>query len=162
MGWTDRSDMEPCCGDSPGAVGDAEKLARLLHSGISVPERSRIKRQELWPTDKKKSYSDTCGSSDGASVNRCSQMRDDEVRRWAKDYAEKRRHTSEGAIVAQASALRQITYPGEKGRVVFIYDDPRCDDETHAVIRASDTVPRTDQDRVRDAVLFCFKDRVLP
>ena len=162
MGWTDRSDMEPCCGDQPGAVGDAESLARLLHSGISVPEKSRIKRQELWPIDKKKSYSDACGSSDGASVNRCSQMRDDEVRRRAKDHAEQRRQTSEGAIVAQASALRDITHSGAKGRVVFIYDDPRYDDETHAVIRASDSVPRTDQDRVRDAVLFCFKDLVRP
>jgi len=58
--WTGRDEKKACCENSPGPVGDAEDLARLLLSRIDEPDHEPFKRSELFPP-KKGSFTNRCG-----------------------------------------------------------------------------------------------------
>jgi hypothetical protein len=95
-------------------------------------------------------------------VVRNATLSDDQVRALSEAQASRRSgRTAQGALVAIADELRRIAHEESPGQVVYIYDDPiRPDELQHAVIRGKETIPRTDQDDIRDKITAAFKVRI--
>lgn len=160
MTWTDRPDSVPCCGDKPGAVACHEDVARLIHSKILDPDTLAFSRKEL-TAEKIVSPSNVCGDADGCSVDRATGLSDDELRRRANAQAAKKEgRTGQGAWVANVAVLRSLTHSEAPDGAVRVYDDPKADNDGHAVIRVSANVPRTDFNEVRRAIMAAFSRRV--
>lgn len=161
MSWTDRADDTPCCDGPLGPVGSGEVVARLLHSKIDDPDKAAFTRKELTGHGLD-APSNVCGLADGCSVDRAKDLDDDDLRtRSAAQAAEKAGRAARGALVANVVAIRAISHPdGKDGRAVFVYDDPRADNDRHAVIRICDKIPRTDFTEIRRALIAAFDRRV--
>lgn len=68
---------------------------------------------------------------------------------------------AEGAALAKVSELRAIQHElAPDGRAVVVYDDPRADNDRHAVIRLSDKIPRADFKLMQRAVVAAFRAKV--
>ena len=159
MTWTGRPDNEPCCGDAPGAVACEEDVVRLLHCRILEPDQAAFTRSDLVPNSA--APSNVCGEADGCSVDRSTGMTDDEIRARAVAQAEKKPgREGRGGLVASVAALRSITHPDAPGGAVRVYDDPRADNDRHAVIRLSEGIPRSDFSQIRRALINAFGRRV--
>lgn len=160
MSWTDRADDVSCCNGPLGAVGPKEHVARLLITGTLEPMQAAFKRSELH-ADGVVVISNACGDSHGLSVDRCDSLSDDDIRQRADVQAAKKPgRKGEGARIASVAALRAIRQRGSDEQVVFVYDDPRADNDHHSVVRISHTVPRTDYKVLAKDVMGAFNRRV--
>ena len=165
MSWVGRPEARACCPGPHGPVRDDEQVARLLHDKIDQPEKARFQRDgQLFPP-RKRTHSNQCAKQDGASVVRCSELTEDEIR--AKAAAQARRQPdriSRGAVVARVAALRAIRLEDAPDRqVVFVYDDPINPGEPlHAVIRVDDSLAEADFVDIREQVLKWFSSPVTP
>jgi len=142
-------------------VNDDEWVARLLHSKIIDPDRAAFTRKEL-AAEGIEDPSNVCGDADGVSVDRMIDLNDNDVIQRSNDYAaQKEGRVAAGALLASVAALRAISHEeAEAGRAVFVYDDPRADNDRHAVIRLSDKIPRADFKRMQRRVIDAFTRRV--
>lgn len=161
MTWTGRPDSEPCCGDQPGSVACEEDVARLIHSKIQEPDVLAFTRKQL-AAENIKSPSNICGEADGCSVERTAGLTEDDLRARAEAQAAQREgRTGQGAWIANVAALRAITHPdAPAGETVRVYDDPKADNDRHAVIRVWAGLPRTDFNEVRRAIIAAFGRKV--
>jgi hypothetical protein len=158
MNWNSRSDAVACCNDGYGAVCTGERIARLIHSGISKTPNDPFKRSDIFNSDNKE-FSNECGNADGLSVVRCAVLTDAEIE--SRSNAQAARISGRvpmPTLFASVALLRSIEALGRKGdQVVFIYDDPRPDDRLHAILRGDRSLDRPDQlfirDRIRDLFL---------
>lgn len=163
MSWTGRDDSNPCCGDDPGPVAPEETVARLLHSGIVDPPTVTFRRDDLHPRQPH-ACNNTCGESDGLSVDRCAGLEAGEIQARALAQAKARPgRTSAGALTALVSELRELRSEHDpRGRAVYVYDDPRPGNKQHSVIRVSEAIPRSDFHEVRDQIMKLFAGRIAP
>lgn len=163
MSWAGRPDNQPCCGEEPGAVGDGEPIARLLHSVIEEPAGEPFARRHFLPPKPGVCCND-CGNADGVSVCRSETLTDDEIRARANALASlKPGRVGRGALVAYATDLRAVRHPDlPDEQQVFVYDDPMVDDELHAVIRMNDALSRPKQDEVRVRIRAAFITKIEP
>ena len=159
MGWTSRNDAEPCCGDDPGAVGDAEEIARLLHVNNAPPEHEPFKRKDFYPPNSDGSFDDTCGAAHGCSITRLTGKQDQQVCNQAAALAGDKR-TPKGAFIATTADLRDICVPDSDARAIFVYDDPNAQDRGHAVMRASPAISKGRFDEVRMKIHGAFNTRL--
>ena len=158
MGWTSRSDAEPCCGELPGAVRDGEEIARLLHINNAPPEHEPFKRKDFYPKSGEEAFEDACGIADGCSVTRMSGKTDHDVCSAAAQLAGEKREPR-GAFIAIAGDLREIRVPDSDDQAIFIYDDPN-EDRGHAVMRASEAISKGQFDEVRVKIHGAFRTRI--
>lgn len=159
-GWTSRQEADACCPGDHGAVDDAERLARLLHTRIIEPDYDPLRRSDFFPP-RGRPASNECGNSDGCSVIRADCFSDQEIRELAKLQAERRENRSQkGALVANAGELRSIRLPNNDNQLVYVYDDPLVDQAMHAVIRGDDQLTRPDQDELREKIRDTFSGHI--
>ena len=106
--------------------------------------------------------SNACGDADGVSVDRMIDLTDADAKARSERYAAlKEGRIAAGAMLASVTVLRSITHEAlEAGRAVFVYDDPKADNDRHAVIRLNDKVPRADFKRMQRKVIEAFTRRV--
>lgn len=163
MDWTPWPDDVARCPGTHGAVGAGESVARLLHSKLVHPLGDAFRRSELF-SEPGKQVSNECGNADGLSVVRSGSLSDVELRQRSLDQAIlKPERISNGAVVAQAAALRRIEVDGRAGeQVVFIYDDPLPSNPLHAVVRGKQVLDRPERIFVRDRIREAFSRIVAP
>jgi hypothetical protein len=118
----------------------------------------RFSRKELFPPENGKTFSNECGDSDGCSVLRATELTDAEIQARSELQAAVRpNRESDGAVLANAATLRDIEIEGRVGeKLVFIYDDPKKEDQLHAVLRGSQKLDRPEQTLLRDAIEAAF------
>lgn len=159
--WSARPDNQSCCNGPHGAVADEEDVARLIHSKISNPDRAAFTRKEL-AADGIEVPSNVCGDADGCSVDRVIDLSDADLVARSEAYAAlKEGRVAEGAMVASVGELRKIEHElADERRAVLIYDDPRADNDRHAVLRLCDKIPRSDFKLMQRAVIDAFARKV--
>ena len=157
MNWNSRPDTIACCNDGYGAVCAGERVARLVHSNISKTRNDPFKRSDIFNSDHKP-FTNACGEADGLSVVRSTVLTDVEI--VSRSIAQAIRVSGRAAmptLFAPVALLRSIEAPGRNGdQVVFIYDDPRPDDQFHAILRGDHSLDRSDQSYVRDLIRDLF------
>ncbi len=142
--WSGRSEDEPCCHGPLGPVRNDEQLARLTFQRTKEPLHYKwIQRKELFPRDN--AFSNVCGAQDGMSVDRSSDLSNQQLIDRSEVHARRGNHRlGNGAYVADAGAVRAIHSPS--GECAFrIYDDPLQDNDEHAVIRGRILVPEEER-----------------
>lgn len=152
MSWTGRSDAEPCCEGTRGAVAADERLARITIRPARPQGYQPFNRRDLFPPATGQ-FSNDCGVADGLSVDRSNGLSEAEIvaRSAARAATANARREAEGkppsqskdgAIIARAGRLRALRCdqrPDEQ--MVFVYDDPTPTNDRHAVIRCSVDIP---------------------
>lgn len=165
MTWFGRAEDPALCPGPMGAVQDAEVLARLLHETNVEPPSNRFLRKEVFSVGLNEP-SHGCGVKDGASVDRCDGLSDEEIMRRSVAQAERKPgRSARGAHYALAEAVRSLRLPGLPDRRLFrVYDDARlsADDDgpenlEHAVIRGDDTLTRPQQSGALGLIISIFK-----
>lgn len=159
--WTSQTDKIARCDRASGAVDSSELVTRLLHTGNTPPNVEIFRRSELF-FDKKKRHSNICGDCDGVSLVRSSGLTDKEIIDRSNELANKRDgRESRGALTAQVSELRAISLEnyGDQ-QIIFVYDDPKSDDELHAIMRADENITRPNQDFIRDRINSIFSKKI--
>lgn len=164
IGWTSTSDGEVGCPDLPGAVGDDEEIARLLHDGNADRPKDRLRRDELFGDRRATIVRNVCHDalgSGGASLIRRLDRSDDDLRQRSEAYArQKEGREPRGAIVGTAGAVRRIrSRIKPEVQVAFVYDDPTSNEAGHCVVRCS-TDFRTEGDYLRTEVLAALSRSV--
>lgn len=154
--WIEQSDLEPKCPGPMGPVHGDENVVRHIHTGNSNPFKAAFQKAELFRPDNE-AYSNACGASHGASVDRVAGLTDNELRKRSEAQAGER-HTSRGCMIANVAELRGIKIPDTDGQIVRVYDDARLDNSQHAVIRCS--ASRPDRNRLRDAIVKAFRHTI--
>lgn len=173
MNWTARCESDPYCEGALGRVSSDEKVARIVIRQEPDQGYNPFQRSELLPP-KKREPDNTCGQQDGLSVDRSSNLSRDQLyarsvaRAFAKNEIRKANgkpanQSPEGAVVAEVERLRQISRPSMEGKqVIFIYDDALPDNQQHAVIRVSASVPDEEVALILDDIRRAFDQRVGP
>jgi hypothetical protein len=143
MTWFERSELRACC-DGTGPVSDQEKIARILFKRTAEPLHYEwLPRSELFPKD---SFSNDCGEQDGLSVDRSGSLSDDEINKRSALHAGHRPNRNpNGALEADVRSVRELRWLDNDTQVCKVYDDPRNDNDEHAVVRAAVDIPKEDQ-----------------
>ena len=143
MTWTGREESVACC-DGLGPVQDNEAVCRILIKRTVEPLfYTWFARKDLFPDGV---FSNVCGTQDGLSVDRSSNLSDDEVSsRSAARAALGNNRMSNGGLQAEVSAIRAIARWDDPSNAFRIYDDPLQNNLQHAVIRGCENIP--DEDR---------------
>ena len=161
MTWTGRSDAVRCCESGRGAVLSGEQLARLLHTRNLPPNFDPFPRKELFP-GKDGQFSNVCGDADGASVVRSSTLTDAEIcERSGVQAAVRPNRDPHGAFIGPVDQLRLSRPDGlPDAQHVFVYDDPKPDDDLHAVIRGRETLDRPEQSRIISLIVSIIAEKL--
>lgn len=161
MSWTNLAENSARCGGALGAVRPQEEVARHLHSKIDEPRQKAFKREELFGLSGQ--ISNECGQSTGISVDRCSNLSDQQIDQRCITFAAQRPgRQSKGSMIAQVAALRSVVIPNVSGQVVFVYDDPDLTNAEHAIVRARQGLSKAQMGFVRDEVIEAFGHRHVP
>jgi len=158
--WTAHDEDKPRCGNPPGPVDSSEELACFLvrQKTDEISLDAIFTRSRLQP---RSGFSDKCGESDGASVQRRRDDDEDEILKRADEHAARKEgRVSEGAALASVAQLRTILR-SDGSRAVYVYDDAGVDDPLHAVIRIV-PVSRPEFDDIRSQVVASFARRLSP
>lgn len=169
MGWTDRDDRQSKCEGPLGAVDDNERVARLVGTQVPNVGYNPFMRREFVPGPN--GFDDTCGNSDGASVDRLLNLSEADVRARSAAKADSvngRRiaqgktanMTPDGALVAEVEALRALRVADYPEQVVFVYDDPMDTNPQHAVIRVKPDLPATQLAGLIDDIRIAFSGKI--
>lgn len=162
--WAGPAEHPALCPGPLAAVRDNEVVARLLHENTLEPASSRFMRKEVFSVGLT-SIDNQCGTKDGASVDRCDNLSDDEIMRRSKAQAERRPgRKAEGAYYATAGGIRRLRLPGQPDAQIFrVYDDARLvEDEfgpincEHAVVRGDDALSRPQQSGALALIISLF------
>lgn len=160
MSWTERPDKEACCGEEPGAVRCEERVVKYLHSANLHPDTLAFTRRDL-QADRIAEPSNDCGDSHGCSVDRVGDASDAELLEKSEAYARAKEGRAPcGGLVATVGALRRIPHQSAPEGAVRVYDDPRADNDAHAVMRVSRRLSRPEFNEVRRRIIQCFGYRV--
>lgn len=155
MGWTSRSEGIACCPGALGPLRDVETVARLIVGKVDEPDFEPIRRSELFPNGA--DFSNICGDSDGLSVARNSALSNEAVKIMSVAQANQRPgRNARGAIVANVQDLRDVRIQNLPLQLIFIYDDAKKSDTTHAVVRCLESIDRPSQEQIRIEVRECF------
>lgn len=161
MSWTGRPDCEPCCPGPLGATADGETVARYVNSNTVEPDKAAFQRAEL-TGENYDPISNDCGSSHGCSVDRIDGLNEEAIKSRSELQAVGRgNRVAEGArlaIVEDLRAIRHHDYPDDQ--VVYIYDDPKPDNDRHAVVRVSDKLHRGELKELQRDLVAAFSKRV--
>lgn len=164
MAWVGSAETPALCPGPLDAVRDEESIARLLHENNLEPASSRFMRKEVFAVGLPE-IDNNCGTKDGASVDRCDYLGDDEIMRRSQAQAERRpSREAKGAYYATAGAVRGLRLPGRPDARIFrIYDDARlAEDEfgpinhEHAVVRGDETLSRPQQSGALALIISVF------
>jgi hypothetical protein len=165
MTWTTTSEQVARCNGKFGRVQCKESVARHVHSKNCPPERDEfepIRRSELFPKKLEK-VDNSCGNSDGISVDRIIELSDQELFKRGLDRVfGKEDRQALGFLKACVHDLRRIRLDDAPNtQCVYVYDDPKPpNNEQHGVIRGCQDVPKTRQDEVREEIKEKFSELV--
>ena len=162
MQWDELPDTSPRCDGGLGPPDGSELVARLLTDRNSVPEAMILQRASLMKPSG--GFSNECGKSSGLSVDRCTDLGDQQIRFHARAYAQQKSgRETRGAWIACVQALRDIRledYSGEQ--LIRVYEDPSEENRRHSVIRVLASITRTRFSELRAKMETCFSLRLTP
>lgn len=171
MSWTGRPEADACCDGSRGAVCSDERVARITVRPLAATGYTPFRRSDFFPpTDGQ--FSNQCGNADGFSVDRCDGLSEDDIRLRSATRAasanlrrmevgKQPSQSQDGAIIAKVQRLRELRLddlPAEQ--VVYVYDDPLAENDRHAVIRCSQSVPEEERATLLTRVERAFDTRI--
>lgn len=172
--WTNRLETQVTCGGDLGAVSDDETIARLLLVQNPPSGWRPFKLPGFLPPSSGP-ISNTCGDSDGGSVDRANTLTGDDLQNRSNSFAAVQQAAAEaraaetgkpnkivrsggGSLVATVGVLRTLTVTSQNdAQVVYIYADPRADNAEHAVVRISTAVLEEELPLLYDDITAGFK-----